>query len=201
MLVRRRRPCAPNPVQLQLQLHLGRRGLAYYHIANTASGAATELPTMSPRCAAALGNQLGSRAPSDWVDWRAEKRLLINSRAHICSCQHIICQELGAPFASTSVFSYSISAQHGQNHRNRDFYGWFLSVQFFVFDFLWSVAAAAAAATPVASRHTTAVGSCNISINNINNRQSPTPSAGRTFGLHFLLAQITLDVILLPPSV
>lgn len=50
---------------------------------------------------------------------------------------------------------------------------------------------------------TTAVGSCNISIsiNNINNRQSATPSAGRTFGLHFLLAQITLDVILLPPSV
>lgn len=89
-------------------------------------------PTMSPRCAAALGNQLGSRAQSqcDWVDWRAEKRLLINSRAHICSCQHIICQELGAPFASTSVFFYSISAQHGQNHRNRDFYGWFLCAVF-----------------------------------------------------------------------
>lgn len=126
---------------------------------------------------------------------------MINSRAHICSCQHIICQELGAPFASASVFffSYSISAQHGQNHRNRDFYGCFLCAVF-RFRFFCGQWLPPPRRLQVA---TTAVGSCNISIsiNNINNRQSPTPSAGRTFGLHFLLAQITLDVILLPPSV
>lgn len=114
-------------------------------------------PTMSPRCAAALGNQLGSRAQSqcDWVDWRSEKRLLINSRAHICSCQHIICQELGAPFASTSFF---IQFRHNTGKTTEIVISTVgFCVQFFVFGFLWSVAAAAvaaaAAATPVASRH------------------------------------------------
>lgn len=126
---------------------------------------------------------------------------MINSRAHICSCQHIICQELGAPFASASVFFFLIQFRHNTGKTTEIVISMVaFCVQFFVFGFFCGQWLPPPRRLQVA---TTAVGSCNISIsiNNINNRQSPTPSAGRTFGLHFLLTQITLDVILLPPSV
>lgn len=61
---------------------------------------------------------------------------MINSRAHICSCQHIICQELGAPFASASVFFFLIQFRHNTGKTTEIVISTVaFCVQFFVFGF------------------------------------------------------------------